>query len=159
MGKRRTIKGPEFPHRKDDQGRPLCRFCGALVIPPRRAWCSKKCVDGYLALTDWRVIRRRIRKRDKGVCAACSCDTNRLRRVLKHIARRDYVGLLRSLGFNPKRSLWEADHIVEVVRGGTNDLSNLATLCVPCHKAKTREFARVRAQERRESRPIEESYS
>jgi 5-methylcytosine-specific restriction endonuclease McrA len=48
------------------------------------------------------------------------------------------------------RSWWEADHIIEVVRGGGRlGLENFQTLCVPCHKAKTARLARERAQERR----------
>jgi hypothetical protein len=41
--------------------------------------------------------------------------------------------------------LWEADHVVEVVRGGDTTLANLATLCLPCHKAKTKALAAARA--------------
>ena len=44
---------------------------------------------------------------------------------------------LRDLGFVPQRSLWELDHIVPLVDGGSHDLDNLQTLCTPCHKAKT----------------------
>jgi 5-methylcytosine-specific restriction protein A len=38
------------------------------------------------------------------------------------------------------RHLWEADHIVPVIEGGSNRLDNMRTLCVPCHKAETREL-------------------
>lgn len=31
----------------------------------------------------------------------------------------------------------EVDHIVNVAQGGTDDESNLQSLCIPCHKAKT----------------------
>lgn len=51
------------------------------------------------------------------------------------------------------RRWWEADHIVEVVRGGgLRGLENYQTLCVPCHKAKTRKLAKDRAQERAQER-------
>lgn len=33
----------------------------------------------------------------------------------------------------------EVDHIVELVDGGENDISNLQTLCTECHKEKTRQ--------------------
>ena len=33
---------------------------------------------------------------------------------------------------------FEVDHYVPVALGGTNDLSNLQALCLPCHKVKTR---------------------
>lgn len=56
------------------------------------------------------------------------------------------------LRFNRHQDLWQADHILERKRGGTNDLANLQTLCVPCHKDKTARFSRERAQERRDAR-------
>lgn len=37
--------------------------------------------------------------------------------------------------------LWEADHIVPVVEGGTHAQVNLRTLCHPCHKQTTRALA------------------
>jgi 5-methylcytosine-specific restriction protein A len=41
----------------------------------------------------------------------------------------------------------EVDHIVPVSEGGTNDPTNLAAICIPCHRAKTRaEAARGRAR-------------
>jgi 5-methylcytosine-specific restriction endonuclease McrA len=47
------------------------------------------------------------------------------------------------------RDWWEADHIVERVRGGGTALSNLQSLCSPCHKAKTRRLHGELAAERR----------
>lgn len=39
------------------------------------------------------------------------------------------------------KHLWEMDHIVPVVEGGGScGLDNLRTLCVPCHKAATKEL-------------------
>jgi 5-methylcytosine-specific restriction enzyme A len=31
----------------------------------------------------------------------------------------------------------EVDHITPIFKGGTDALSNLAALCIPCHEAKT----------------------
>ncbi|MFF1531457.1 HNH endonuclease [Cellulomonas sp. NPDC058312] len=46
-----------------------------------------------------------------------------------------------------------ADHGIPVHRGGTHDLANLVTLCVPCHDEKTRAenstLAKQRAARRR----------
>jgi len=58
---------------------------------------------------------------------------------------------LRERGFVPRRSLWELDHIVPLVDGGSHDPSNLQTLCTPCHKKKTAQEARQRAAQRSES--------
>lgn len=46
--------------------------------------------------------------------------------------------------------LWQADHRVEVAAGGAElGLQNLQVVCTVCHRAKTAEFARRRAVERR----------
>jgi 5-methylcytosine-specific restriction protein A len=63
--------------------------------------------------------RRRVRERDHGVCALCGVTGE-----------------------------WEADHIIPLAEGGTNELSNYRTLCVPCHKAETRALAGRLAQRR-----------
>ena len=39
---------------------------------------------------------------------------------------------------NINRSLWDADHTVPLIEGGAAELSNLRTLCLPCHLAETR---------------------
>lgn len=44
---------------------------------------------------------------------------------------------------------WQADHIVEVTDGGTPYLENIQTLCLPCHKAKTKASHGQRAAMRR----------
>jgi 5-methylcytosine-specific restriction protein A len=63
-----------------------------------------------------------------------------------------------SLGWTASRlqnddSLWDADHIVPVVEGGgETGLENIRSLCLPCHKAETRELARRRAKARRDAK-------
>lgn len=61
-------------------------------------------------------------------------------------------------GFGPAqrtdRDWWEADHIVERVRGGRDHLDNLRTLCLRCHKVETARLARERADERRARIPL-----
>lgn len=61
---------------------------------------------------------RKIFKRDQGVCALCHAKTGN----------------------------WEADHILEWAEGGKTELENLQTLCVPCHKRKTAEYAARRSK-------------
>lgn len=47
-------------------------------------------------------------------------------------------------------SLWQADHVVPVWRGGgLCGLENLQTLCTACHSAKTKEEAKERSTKRR----------
>lgn len=57
----------------------------------------------------WRRKRERIFLRDGYTCQCCGRVTHEL----------------------------ELDHIVNVAQGGTEDDSNLQSLCVPCHKKKT----------------------
>ena len=99
--------------------------------------------------TDPRELRRRVRKRDRGVCRTCGLDTNELRREIQGRGR---TRRLRELGFLPRRSLWELDHVVPLIEGGSHDAGNLQTLCVPCHRRKTADEARARAAQRSETR-------
>jgi 5-methylcytosine-specific restriction endonuclease McrA len=52
--------------------------------------------------------------------------------------------------WEPGRTLWEADHVVECADGGGScSLSNLQTMCLWCHRVKTAENQRRRAAARR----------
>ncbi len=89
-----------------------------------------------------------MRKRDRGVCQSCGLDTKELRRKIQGRGR---TQRLRDLGFLPRRSLWELDHVVPLIEGGSHDADNLQTLCVPCHRSKTADEARARAAQRSET--------
>jgi 5-methylcytosine-specific restriction endonuclease McrA len=116
--------------------------------------------------------RVEVAKRDKGICALCGVDTVKLKAELHRLKTRAkrlprtsvpcraieaIFGQLDALGFNlggvfwwGGSTLWEADHIVPVVRGGGDcGLENYRTLCTPCHKLETARLARSRADERR----------
>jgi 5-methylcytosine-specific restriction endonuclease McrA len=66
-------------------------------------------------------------------------------------AIREEIFTLISQGFPaPRRTWWEADHIVPVEKGGGGSgLPNFQTLCCACHRIKTREHAAERAQRRK----------
>jgi len=96
--------------------------------------------------SDPREARRRVRRRDGGRCAACGLDTNALRRRVRGRGR---ARRLRALGFRPRGSLWELDHVVPLADGGGHALANLQTLCTPCHARKTASEARARGAVRR----------
>ena len=53
-----------------------------------------------------------------------------------------------------RKSWWEADHILPVVEGGDSNLDNMRTLCIPCHRAVTREL-RVRRSARKSGTSFE----
>lgn len=42
------------------------------------------------------------------------------------------------------RDWWEADHIIPHSEGGEYVLENMRTLCVPCHKKRTKQWHKVR---------------
>ncbi len=141
---------PQIPF--TDAPRGTCRWCGEPILHEsgakkgecnfRRRW-HQPCVDTYYE-SDPREARRSVRKRDHGRCAECGLDTYALRRKLKG---RGSHRKLRELGYKPRKSLWELDHIVPLIDGGGHEPANLQTLCTPCHKDKTaREATRRRAQ-------------
>lgn len=133
----------------------LCRWCGGpITAKHRRAWCGQACVDEYRLLHDWTHVRRQVEKRDRGVCRLCGISTERVRSIYRLLrsewgweAARQWI---KANGFRPGSANWEADHIVPRCEGGTNELSNLRTLCCPCHKNVTAQQARRRAERRRQ---------
>lgn len=157
MIERLARRDRDFPLKKDAEGKPLCRWDQKPVPAGRRAYCSEACQIEVDIRCSASSLRYHVGLRDKGVCANCGCDTKRLRRILK-IAERAFYEininvrleyacwlritdvLLSSTGFNFRSHFWEADHIVEVINGGDSGLANMQTLCVPCHKAKTKQM-------------------
>lgn len=141
--------------------------------PARRRWatdeCHKPLLTRFLILKgDNGTIRKEVFKRDRGICAACGLDTEHVRSLcalwvwegdfktpeLYQEAKAAIDELrqrYRLRGFPAAGSTWwQADHILEVVRGGGGcDLDGYQTLCVPCHSAKTARLAGELAAERR----------
>lgn len=147
-----------------------CTWCGQQVPKGRRSWCSQTCVDAFMCRQP-STARGIVTQRDRGICQQCGRDTGRIKSLLYRLryqggyvaqspawpeAYKCYEQLLLGLGFNaPHGQLWraelfEVDHIVPVADGGgLCTPAGLATLCVPCHKMKTREFNRELARRRR----------
>jgi 5-methylcytosine-specific restriction endonuclease McrA len=135
--------------------RATCRWCGTAIVhedgpkrgePDRRRRWHQACVDDYNA-SDPREARRLIRKRDRGRCAECGLDTDALKRELRGRGRSKK---LRERGFKARGSLWELDHILPLIDGGSHEPANLQTLCTPCHKRKTALEARERSARRQQ---------
>ena len=76
--------------------------------------------NGYGAA--WRKLRDAVLIRDRHLCLVCY-----------------RLGI-----FTPAK---QVDHIINKDSGGTNDLSNLQSICVKCHKRKTNEEA-IRSREK-----------
>lgn len=69
----------------------------------------------------WRLLRRQVLERDSYLC----CECGRAGRIA---------------------AASEVDHIVPKSQGGTDDLSNLQSLCPRCHRAKTQQESRGRVK-------------
>ncbi|MCP4566069.1 MAG: HNH endonuclease [FCB group bacterium] len=92
--------------------------------------------------------RKAVLDRDGGVCAMCGTDTVMLLSSIKLFLYREVSReeMMRAMGFKfvygTLHTTWEMDHIKPLVMGGSSDMENLRTLCVPCHKKETAELNR-----------------
>lgn len=66
----------------------------------------------------WDRLRQQVLRRDNWLCQGCLRD-----------------GRITGLGIKPRDHA--VDHVIPKAHGGTDDLSNLQSLCNPCHDAKT----------------------
>lgn len=94
-------------------------------------------------------LRALIFERDKGTCAACKADCEKIKRVfwaiLDYDAQLFYAKTLRVSDHG--RTFWDADHIIPFSEGGSDSPPNLQTLCVSCHIQKTAEWQRSRTRQ------------
>lgn len=60
-----------------------CRQCGGQVARPRRTFCSDSCVHDWKLLHWPSYARALVRKRDKGRCAECGCNTYKVARIIR----------------------------------------------------------------------------
>lgn len=162
-----------------------CRGCGEPVPKGRQTWCSTECFESH----DPGTARMKCKQRDKGVCAMCGVDTQRMKHRCPPLyqgpqvdqchkrfrpnginspfnrERYDRALAIRNKHFkkwklaaekrratmvksgwphSPSRHWWEADHIIPHSEGGTYAIDNMRTLCVPCHKARTKAWHKSR---------------
>lgn len=161
----------DFPERRNAEGKSLCKWCGELVPKGRVFFCNADCAFEVQIRRDSHFLRAQVKQRDRGVCAECKADTEKIKRVLEHArkALADLLGIERynannywfyreikevvsALQWKSIGTQWEADHIVEVTCGGEPYLSNVQTLCIACHKAKSRRQHAERARARKEQK-------
>ena len=143
--------GPNYDRNRfpKAQAKGLCRGCGNPVPARRESWCSNACFERY----DPARVRFACRQRDQGVCAECGVDTESLRRsVLPEPCgggwspalpnREERLAELAAQGWpnTARRRWWEMDHITPFSEGGLTVLENVRTLCVPCHKRRTKDW-------------------
>lgn len=137
-------------------------------------FCGGDCESRFFIRSQRDAIRRELFAVERGVCAVCQLDCHALVQRLRAIDRnqpgykdRRHALLHKLAAGKPLLSaskvlldkvlkeategtLWHADHVLPVYKGGGGcDLDNLRTLCIACHAKVTRQQARERAAERR----------
>jgi 5-methylcytosine-specific restriction enzyme A len=148
-----------MPFPRGPNGRGFCRQCGVEVPKGRKTFCGDACVETW-KMKRWPAVRRaKVFERDKGICAECGIDcTAEKERIRSLRGTEQHQVELARWRVGDRYNLWEHDHIVERIDGGTNDLSNLQTLCLICHRRKSAANATRRAMARRtadvERRPL-----
>lgn len=147
----RSIRKRVFRFVKEED---LCGFCRKpLGEGARYGYCNEACLHEAKVRNNPGYARQCVWERDQGRCRRCKRDCRRLALDLVETfyadpqRHRQMVEHLVNRGFPRHRlerfSLWDADHIKPVRRGGgASGLENYETLCVPCHKRKTRKQAR-----------------
>ncbi len=136
-GRQHGVQRPSGPN-----GRPLCRWCQLEILAARRrTFCSDFCVHQWKLRSDPGYLRQQVFDRDRGRCALCRADTVAIFAALKRARGANRQAGLSFYGLRTitsRQSLWDADHILPVAEGGGEcDLSNLQTLCIPCHRRVT----------------------
>ena len=133
---------------KGPNGRPLCRFCQKETAPPKRSFCGPECVHQWQLRSNSGYAREKIFERDRGICSKCGLDTEKLKETLFALRLTNeeaYQKLVHSykiqykFGFNLSDHFFEVDHRIPVHQGGGScGLDNLQTLCLVCHRSKTK---------------------
>jgi 5-methylcytosine-specific restriction protein A len=165
--RRRTLGVHSQPRPLGPNGEKLCFNCRG-PLPKGRAYnCCTKCSEEWRCKTSPGWMRHALLKRDHGICAGCGIDTIALKAEYDAIRRIDEHGrawndpaacsaFLKAHGIPYGRGpsdFWDADHITPVVEGGGEcDLSNLRTLCIPCHQKATKELAARLAGQRKDAK-------
>lgn len=175
------FKNPECA--ADKFGRKCCAFCAEPVAKGRRTYCSEDCaaMGRHAGAIGPREV---LWLRDRGVCQLCGLNTDEEAAyhalcgdVPKFYRRHQHVELgegphwlyryghaveyiLESHGADTNRTdTWDMDHVigVEIYTGDPeylNDLGNLRTLCIPCHRKVTAQQAADRAKRKRKEKRI-----
>jgi len=75
-----TKRVQRLPYPKDENGKPLCRWCREPVGIGRKTFCSAKCVEEAKLRLSGSWVRDMVWERDHGICRACGIDTVQKRR-------------------------------------------------------------------------------
>jgi 5-methylcytosine-specific restriction endonuclease McrA len=111
------------------------------VRPGRLTFCSEWCVEEWRLRSDPGHLRKRVFERDRGICALCGLDCVAQFRHINRLRGPARTKAMAEWALRGRKTLWDADHIAPVAEGGGEcDLSNMRTLCLKCHRARTAEL-------------------
>src|SRR5258708_2522787 len=66
-------------------GRQLCRRCSVEVPKGKISFCSDVCVHEWKIRTQPQYVREQLLKRDRGICAVCTLDTQTIEKSPKYV--------------------------------------------------------------------------
>jgi 5-methylcytosine-specific restriction endonuclease McrA len=133
-----------------------CKFCGDPIITNgrinRRASWHPQCALRWTIMNSPRDARRFVFVRDRGICKECNknCSPNNgnpdtVARIIEQIMSPPSDQHHKQLPTMPL-GMWELDHVIplsQAQRMGNPphlwQLSNMQTLCPPCHVIKTKQ--------------------
>lgn len=72
--------------KRNAEGVKVCCWCEGALSGQRKRWCSQACVDEYLARSSQAGVRKAVARRDRGVCAGCGFQAERVERILNLLA-------------------------------------------------------------------------
>lgn len=134
-----------------------CRYCGLEAKAPRKTFCSDKCVHEWKIRSSNSYMREHVYLRDLGICGECGVDTRQTKIIFENwqrelrnlkMTKNEYLSAISAYQVTDKesyKSLWHADHILSVADGGgSSGLDNIRTLCIKCHKTRTKAWIKSR---------------
>jgi hypothetical protein len=119
-----------------------CAWCGALLPPRRRTWCSERCGTAFWTNHWWTLARRAAKRRDKYRCRTCGAAAPKRPTRTAFATLAKYRAAMRAWRAAKKTQRMEVNHRIPC-RGKhgavscDHHLDNLETLCIACHRALT----------------------
>lgn len=82
-----TVPANKLP--KGPNGRNLCRWCKTEVPKGRRTFCGKEsCLHEFNIRRSSSYVRHYVYQRDKGICAICKLNTDKLEKLIRRVTNR-----------------------------------------------------------------------